>query len=127
MKPAILEIKDIAKAKEELAKIDVHPAGIDIMALKSNYRVIKFESIDPMTANIVKQEMLSRGGDCAVAASVGMFQPKKTDMILMGNLAQHVRLIRKLRKQSWGECREIGNCLEELLFIDFNTESAPIV
>ncbi len=119
MKPKILSIKDLAQAKEELSKIDVHPAGIEIMALKSIYRLIKFESVDPKTANIIKQEMLARGGDAAVAKTVGMFQEKKTDMILMGNLAEYLRLVCKLRKQTFGDCQKIGNSLQELLFSEF--------
>ncbi len=85
MKPTIINIKDLTQAQTELTKIGVHPAGLQIMALKAIHRAIKFEGIDPKTANIVKQEMLSRGGDVAVSATVGQFEQTKTDNNTYGN------------------------------------------
>jgi dihydropteroate synthase len=115
-----LNVKDLDEAQAELAKIDVHPMGVKIMALKAIYRLVKFEAIDPKTANIVKQEMLSRGGEVAVAGTVGKFETKKTDIIIMGTLAQYVRLVRKLRLQCYGDCLIIAKGLEDLLFKDFD-------
>jgi hypothetical protein len=126
MKPTILNVKDLSEAHSELSKIDVHPVGVQIMALKAVYRLVKFEAVDPKTANIVKQEMLSRGGDVAVAGTVGKFEDKKTDMIIMGTLEQYIRLIRKLKKQSYGDCLEIAQDLTDLLFRDFNIEDASV-
>jgi len=126
MKPIVLNVKNLSVAKAELAKIDVHPIGVQIMALKAVYRLVKFEAVDPKTANIVKQEMLSRGGDVAVAGTVGKFEGKKTDMIIMGTLAQYIRLIRKLKKQSYGDCSKIAQDIQDLLFKDFNIELASV-
>ena len=120
MKPTILNIKNIAEAENELNKIRVHPVGVKIMALKAVYCIVKFEDIDPKTANIMKQEMLSRGGDVAVAETVGKFEDKKTDILIMGTLAQYVRLVRKLRMQSYGDCLKISQDLGDLLFKDFD-------
>jgi hypothetical protein len=126
MKPKLLTAKSLTEAEAELRKINVHPIGIQVMALKAVYRLVKFESVDAKTANIVKQEMLSRGGDVAVAESVGMFEDKKTGMILMGTLAQYIRLIRKLKKQSYGNCTEIAKDLQDLLFSDFDIDDASV-
>lgn len=126
MKPTILNIKNLSEAQVELAKIDVHPVGVQIMTLKAVYRLVKFEAVDPRTANIVKQEMLSRGGEVAVADTVGKFEDKQTDIIIMGTLAQYVRLIRKLRRQLYGDCLEIAQSLEDLLFVDFDFEAAKV-
>jgi hypothetical protein len=126
MKPTILNVKDLHEAQTQLTKIAVHPDGVQIMALKAIYRLVKFEAVNPKTANIVKQEMLSRGGDVAVAGTVGKFENRKTDMIIMGTLAQYVRLVRKLKVQSCGECLEIAQSLEDLLFKDFDVLSAPV-
>lgn len=126
MKPTILNIKNLSEAQVELSKIDVHPVGVKIMALKAIYRLVKFEAVDPKTANIVKQEMLSRGGEVAVADTVGKFENEKTDIIIMGTLTQYVRLIRKLRRQSYGDCLEIARSLEDLLFVDFDFEAASV-
>jgi dihydropteroate synthase len=116
MKPRILSLNDVDQAKAELVNINVHPIGIRIMALKAIHRVVKFEGVDPKTANIIKQEMLSRGGEVAVAKTVGNFEDKTTDIIIMGTLAQYIRLIKKLKEQPWGDCQRIGVCLRDLLF-----------
>jgi len=42
MKPTILNIKNLTEAETELAKIKVHPVGVQIMALKAIYRLVKF-------------------------------------------------------------------------------------
>ena len=44
----------------------------------------------------------------------------------MGTLAQYVRLIRKLRRQLYGDCLEIAQSLEDLLFMDFDFEAATV-
>lgn len=90
------------------------------MALEAVYHIAKFEAVDPKIANIVKQEMLSRGGEVAVVNTFGKFEDKKTDIIIMGTLAQYVRLIRKLRRQLYSDCLEIAQSLEDLLFVDFD-------
>ncbi len=126
MKPTILNISDLSQAKTELNKIGVHPAGAQIMALKAVYRTIKFEAVDPKTANIVKQEMLSRGGDVAVAGTVGKFETTQTDIILMGTLAQYIRLIKKLKIQTYGDCQKIAEALQEMLFKNYDVDTAPV-
>ncbi len=128
MKPLILRIDNINNAKVELSKVHSNPVGVQIMALKAVHRVVKFEAIDPKAANIIKQEMLSRGGDVAVAETVAKFEHEKTDMILMGTLDQYIRLIRKLKKQNYegSVCVEIAESLQKLLFSDFNIESSCV-
>ncbi|MCL5948868.1 MAG: hypothetical protein M1490_00120 [Candidatus Bathyarchaeota archaeon] len=126
MKPKVLKVENLHEAQAELRKIDVYPVGVEIMALKAVYRLVKFEAVDPKTANIVKQEMLSRGGEVAVAETVGKFEAEKTDMIIMGTLAQYIRLVRKLKEQSFGDCLEIAKELEALLFKDFDVEGASV-
>ncbi|HLD82529.1 MAG TPA: dihydropteroate synthase, partial [Candidatus Omnitrophota bacterium] len=49
-----------------------------------------------------KQEMLSVGGDVAVAKGALTGVTKKTDCLLMGNLSQFNRLFEKLKKQPFG-------------------------
>jgi hypothetical protein len=34
-------------SKKELGKINVHPIGVEIMALKTIHHVVKFEAVDP--------------------------------------------------------------------------------
>jgi len=56
-------------------------------------------------ANILKQEMLSLGGDVAVARDTLTGKIKKTDCLIMGTLSQYNRLKEKLNNQPFGLSR----------------------
>jgi dihydropteroate synthase len=82
--------------------IGVDPYGARIMLPKALNYLVKVDGISPIAANILKQEMLSFGGDAAVARDVLTGRAKKTDCLLIGNLAQLNRLKDKLHKQPFG-------------------------
>jgi dihydropteroate synthase len=126
MSPTILHVNSLDEAISEIGKVKANPVGVQIMALKAVHRLVKFEAVDPKTANIVKQEMLSRGGDVAVSEKVAQFEKTKTDIIIMGTLAQYIRLIKKLRNQPFGECLKIADALQSLLFKDFDVAAASV-
>ena len=70
--------------------------------------------------------MLSRSGDIAVAGTVSKFEETNTDIIIMGTMAQHIRLVRKLKKQSYGCCLQIASALEDLFFKDLDVDSTSV-
>ena len=123
MNPEILTIRTLKESEEEIAKINVNPIGVKIMALKAIHVSVKFKSVDSKTANIIKQEMLSRGGDVAVSRDVGSFEAEKTDMIIIGTLAQHVRLARKLKHQTAFDCGKIAKEIQSLLLEEFGIDT----
>ena len=123
----VLSFSSLDEARKEIEKIDVNPVGVKIMALKSVFKVVRIKEVDPKTANIVKQEMLSRGGEVALSRSVGKFETKPTDILVMGTLAQHLKLIKKLQIQTYGDCRKISEVLGETLFAGFNINSTAVV
>ena len=128
MKPTIVHVHDLCEAKAKISETKANAVGVQIMALKAVHRLVKFEGVDPKTANIMKQEMLSRGGDVAVSEAVGRFEKEKTDIIIMGTLAQYIRLIKKLKKQAFDDkdCVKIANELQLVLFKDFDIETACV-
>ncbi len=82
--------------------IGVDPYGIKIMLPKAVEYVIKISSLPCIAANILKQEMLSLGGDAAVSRGALTGKIKNTDCLILGNLAQYRRLNEKLKKQPFG-------------------------
>ncbi|MDI6716393.1 MAG: dihydropteroate synthase [Actinomycetota bacterium] len=100
--PKVLCIKNIEIAKEQLKKLKVSTRGIDIMSPKAIHRIIKVSGIDSRAANIIKQEMLSRGGEAAAPWELYKMDLKKVDMILMGTLRQYEELCVKLELQPFG-------------------------
>ncbi len=109
--PEFLEIGTKNQAVEEMEKIGA--SGIDIMVPKSIFRAVKLHSIRNAIANIIKQEMLSIGGEAAVNRGTVNCSVPETDVILMGTLKHYRLLIEKLKMQV-SESKEIAGALEEM-------------
>lgn len=82
--------------------LGVDPYGIRIMAPKAVQYCIAFGSLSCIAANVLKQEMLSLGGDVALPKLVLTGTAKKTDGLIIGTLSQYRRLCEKLRPQPFG-------------------------
>ncbi len=117
-------INDIDDAKKEIAKIGVHPGAMPWIVPKAVHAAIKLEDITPYAANIIKQEMLGKGGDAAVACGVADFSCEKTDALLLGTLGQFDRLIKKLKVQS-RSLKDIAGDIECLLNAAGAGKSSP--
>ncbi|MDP2938246.1 MAG: dihydropteroate synthase [Candidatus Omnitrophota bacterium] len=98
----ILQPSNHKELKKLMQDIKVDPYGIEIMLPKATSYLVKINSLSNITANILKQEMLSFGGDVAVARGVLTGKARKTDCLIMGNLAQFNQLTKKLNRQPFG-------------------------
>jgi dihydropteroate synthase len=97
----ILSIYSDADAIRELKEINVSSGGIESMYPKMNNICLKLENVRIAAANILKQEMLSLGGDAAVARGVVNGELPVSDVILMGNSVKLKRLADKLSYQQF--------------------------
>lgn len=66
--------------------------------------------------------MPSSEGDVAVAETMSNFEDENICIKIVGILAQRIRLIRKLRRQPFGDFQKIGDILENLLFKGLNVD-----
>ncbi len=110
----VLEISNPKDLKKIMQEIKVDPYGIKIMLPKATTHLLKINSISSITANILKQEMLSLGADAAVARGALTGKTQKTDCLLIGNLSQFIRLKEKLKIQPFGLnrlARELSDAL----------------
>jgi len=98
----ILEPPEPKEIKQIMHDIGVDPYGIQIMLPKASTFLIRMNYISNIAANILKQEMLSLGGDVAVSRGSLTGKLKNTDCLLLGNLSQLTRLNQKLRMQPFG-------------------------
>ena len=103
--PEFVEIKTKRQAVKEMEKIGA--SGINIMLPKSIFKVVKLHSVRNAIANIIKQEMLSIGGEAAVNKGTVNCSVPETDILLMGTLKHYDLLIKKLRRQV-SESKEIA-------------------
>ncbi|HBY19053.1 MAG: Dihydropteroate synthase [Marinimicrobia bacterium 46_47] len=106
--------------KTLLHRIGVHSAGIKIMLPKGRFRVVLIRDLKPVTANILKQECLALGAECALHEHSITHKVDKTHAIIMATESQYRRLIDNLKIQPFG-LPQIGIDLENLLFTPANT------
>jgi len=88
--------------KQLMRRIKVDPCGIEIMMPKALNYLVHLNCASNITANILKQEMLSLGGDAAVAKGALTGKIKKTGCLIIGSLSQLNGLSKKLQKQPFG-------------------------
>jgi len=98
----VLEASNQKDLKSIMQDIKVDPYGIKIMVPKAITHLVRINSVSNIAANILKQEMLSLGGDVAIARHALTGKSKKTDCLVMGNLTQLIRLNDKLNRQPFG-------------------------
>lgn len=99
MKDRIIQIRNLEEAKHFLTEVGVYEKSLDIMAPKAIMRVLYLKEIPFATCNILKQEMLSVGGEVAVSKGIISGRDKKSDCLIMGTLAQLEKLILRLKRQ----------------------------
>ena len=98
----IIKINNLEEAVAIFQKIGVDPYGIEAMAIKTLHINILLKDKSCKVANIIKQEMLSIGGDAAVARGSVACSIDFTDVLIMGTLKQISALIKKIEKQPFG-------------------------
>jgi len=98
--PRVLCLTTPEDLRREMERIGVSKPGTAIMVPKGVFRVLKVSGLPAAQANIVKQEMLAKGGEAAVNWHSYLAQEGATsDVLLMGTLRHFRRLIAKLRAQ----------------------------
>lgn len=107
-------LNNLLEAKMALTQIGSDPGGIAHMAGKALGRAIKLEQVPLRVAHILKQEMLSVGGDAAVHREVITNNVDATDVMLLGTTRQLERLGPKILAQPFG-LKKIGHNLMLLL------------
>jgi len=112
--PSILDIKTLKDAKEIIGKIGSDPGSIDIMAPKAITKIIKLENVILQDAIIIKQDMLSIGGEVAVPKETFQLYDKKGDILIIGTLKQLNELVKKLARH-YLRLKDISKELENIL------------
>jgi dihydropteroate synthase len=97
-----LHLTSEKEALDALKRADVDPYGIQAMLPKMFHLNIVLNGLECRVANIIKQEMLSLGGDAAVARGTVACSVTRTDVILMGTLKQMQRFAEKISAQPFG-------------------------
>ncbi len=119
----VVIIRDRREAEQFLREVGADEAGVRWMIPKAVFRAVKLLDIPCPAANIIKQEMLSKGGEAAVKRGTVTGQGT-TDVLLLGTLRHYQQLIKKLRAQPFGLKKVADELSEMLSFLD---EAGPRV
>lgn len=114
--PRLLAIDDLGDAYARLDELNPSEQGRSIMAPKMVLRVVRVDNVDTKAANILKQNMLSIGGEVSVPREAFDYGGKQVPAIISGNLKHFKQLVAKLKRQPFG-LKALAGELEELLRI----------
>ncbi|KKG16090.1 dihydropteroate synthase [Methanosarcina sp. 2.H.T.1A.6] len=97
---SVLDVKTPQDAGIAMRNIGSTQVGSQVMQGKSIHLMLKIRNLTTTEALIIKQEMLARGGDAALAREAVSHETETTDVLVMGTLLQFERLARKLDGQA---------------------------
>ncbi len=96
--PHIIDVKNLEDARNAIKQIGSDSQSIDIMAPKTISKVIKLQNVVLQDAVIVKQDMLSIGGEVAVPKNTFELHEKTGDILVIGTIKQLNELVLKLNR-----------------------------
>jgi len=108
-----LHIKNASEAIHQMKRVGIDPTGIKLMEGKSLHLNLMVEGIDPRAANLLKQEMLSLGGDVAVDGRGLDCSTRQIDALLMGTQKHFEKLILKLER--YPGLQSLGQSIKETI------------
>ena len=115
MTALVEEWGDLAQARRRLQELQVDPRGVQIMAPKSVQRLVRLQGLSVRAANILKQEMLARGGEVALPRGASLLGGEWTEAVVMGTAGQFASLVDKLREQPVFGLPRLAEALQQAL------------
>lgn len=116
----VLSIESPSEIAHELAKIGVDPAGIEKLVPKGIVRLTKVRGLQAAAAHILKQTMLSIGGDVGVSYGSLTMREATTDALIIGTETHYRRLVENLKAQPL-DLKEVSKQIEQALALSART------
>lgn len=95
----LLDMSSEAALDAELTRLDVAEQWAAHMARKGRVIPLRVEKVRGKAASLLKQHMLSVGGECALGRQVADFDDTPAAVVLLGTRRHYTEIIRKLRTQ----------------------------
>ena len=121
MKVNLKEFSKKEELQEFLSKLGNTPKGVEILSKKGKTLLIEVEGLDTRAANLLKQDAISVGADCAVPRRASSFEKGRWTVLLIANERSLEKLLKKLKEQPFG-LKELPQRIEELLKNYFKEE-----
>lgn len=126
----IISPKNLKEISQLLKRLRVDDVGIGFMLPKTHHYLIYLNALNVPAANILKQELLSVGGDVALDKGACNFSVRETPCLMMGTFRQFQKLSKKLSAQPFGlkaVGKEIRDVLENSLGVPPPIKAGPHV
>lgn len=112
--PYLLELKSEAEIKSVFQAIGCDEAGGHFMLKKSRILPLLVKEVRSPGANVLKQQMLSLGGEAVVGRGVIDCSQEYSDVLLLGTIKEYQTLVERIKQQPWG-LKQLGVNIAELL------------
>lgn len=103
--PLVLGLRDRREAQAALTRVGVSESGVDIMDSHALFRTVHLSGLGIHEVNILKQELVSRGGDVGVSEDLFHWMKENGGCLLMGTESQFDRLLARLKGPDTGLAR----------------------
>ncbi len=110
----VLEGTTLAEIAREIERTESDPEGVGIMTRKARVYLVRLEGVPLKAAPLLKQELLSVGGDAAHARGVADHTVESTPAVLIATWGQYRRLLPKLERQPF-RLKEIAGEVDRAL------------
>jgi dihydropteroate synthase len=108
------EFESKEELKNYLLSVGNTLEGSQILSKKGRVFLFEISDLDTRAANILKQDAIALGGDCAVPRKASSFERGKCTVLLMVTEREFERLIEKLKLQPFG-LKELSQELQKIL------------
>lgn len=106
-------LRNQQEARRVMEEIGVDPAAYPYLLPKAMFHCIKLKNISFKAANIIKQEMLAKGGEAAVSRQT-LSCEGSGDVLLMGTRKHYRLFLDKLKVQPFG-LKKVAGEIEKIL------------
>lgn len=110
----VVSVNSYQRARDLMAGIGVDQGGQKYMQSKGIFYTIMVDNLSIPAATILKQEMLSKGGEAAIHREAITHKVDRTSALLMGTVQQYKKVITKLKGQPF-QLKKLAGELEILL------------
>jgi dihydropteroate synthase len=110
----VLEAADLREIAREIERTESDPEGVGIMTRKGRIYPVRLESVSLKASPLLKQEVLSVGGDAAHARGIADHSVPASPVVLLATWGQYQRLLPKLRRQPF-RLAELGEEVDRAL------------
>lgn len=112
--PYLIDTGNREKTKKLLSDIGPDLAGLEIMLEKEHVYPLYLQEVKTPAAHILKENMLSLGGEAVTARGVLTHAQELSNVLLLGTEKQYRALVPKLARQPWG-LKKTGQDILEVL------------